>query len=115
MAVRSRLLAIGNQVPHGTAVAVYTVPAGRTAIVRHWSVTNRSSETPIVLFNVRSGTTTATVMRHGALPVGSTMGEPQANLALGPGDKIEITGTAGGAAVNLHWVICGSLLEGEPE
>lgn len=114
MAVRSRLLAAVASIPVGVSTDVYTVPGGRTAIVRHWSVVNQTGETRRVLLSVRTG---GTVVRFASRPVllnDETWQAAVAELVVNPGDSIAAyhsgTGTHGG----LHVVLAGSLLEGAP-
>lgn len=85
MAVRSRLLGIRSQVTSGSAAVLCDTPVGRTAIIRHWSVTNRSGEPLVVTVNVRSGAIAATLRRVAALQADATTQEANANLCLGPG------------------------------
>jgi hypothetical protein len=102
--------------PAGTTTTVaYTVPAGRTAIIRRWSLTNRSSAAREAYIGVRRGGTTVTVQLAASLASDTTMGQPDDNLVLNPGDALVfVSATPSGATGLMHWFASGSLLEGEP-
>lgn len=115
MAVRSRLLLATRVIPGSQNALLYTVPAGRTAVVRHWGVVNRTAGALEVRAFVRSGgvdTTIATVLQ---LAAGATFGEPRANLVLGPGDGFAVWHGGASTLTALHATLMGSLLLGEPQ
>jgi hypothetical protein len=115
MAVRSRLHAMGTT-PAGTTTAVaFTVPAERTAIVRRWSFTNRSSASREMYVGVRRGGSNVTVHLGQSIPPDTTMGFADDNIVLDPGDALVfVSVTPAGATGNMHWYASGSLLEGAP-
>lgn len=115
MPIRSRLLAAVNSVPPGATQDIYVVPGGRTAILRHWSVVNRTGETRRVLVSVRTGGQVVNLAVSPTLANDGVFTQPVAELVLNPGDAFGLfhsgTTTHGG----MHVVLAGALLYGAPE
>jgi hypothetical protein len=115
VAVRSRPFALVQSLTGGAWRDIYQVPAGRTAIIRRWSLVNRSSNPVMAQLGVRSGSTTATIHRSDPLPAAGNAGEPDSNLVLGPGDVLVMWVGMDSATYTVHAYFGGSLLLGAPE
>lgn len=103
MAVRSRR--VNNTVAVGTgATAVYTVPAGRTLIVRNALFVNQSGAAITCAIIVNGNF----IWRSGVAP-DSTTGPPF--MVFNPGDVITVTKTG---ANPCYFTMFGTLLWGEP-
>lgn len=109
MAVRSRRLFGPTSLPTTPGI-LYTVPAGRTAILRSCRLTNRLlTNEPFALFV--NGTLTSTAVFLGTIP-GQTSVEAFDELVLNPGDVLRGSTVLANAGVAIG---SGSLLLGEPE
>lgn len=114
MAVRSRPLAAISTLTNGAFTTLYTVPAGRTAIVRHWSVVNHHTGTLTVRLAVRIAGALVDVYRQASLVSGEAFRGTDWYLALGPGDQLAVFVSGGSGAMTVHVVAAGSLLDGVP-
>lgn len=111
MAVRSRRLFGGQRLTVGAIQTIYTVPSGRTAILRKITLTN-SSDTVAQPVTLRiNGTTGGTLLFEDLVPGQTTV--TLEDVVLNPGDilrgRSNLTGTTG---IDIFGF--GSLLEGEP-
>lgn len=113
MAVRSRLLASVPSLAQNAWTTLYTVPAERTAIVKFIGVSNVSGAARRVDLAVRN---TAGRSRFAVVPAVPSPGDwltPSMELALNPGDALDVwTDSAGNTLVGI--VVAGALLEGAP-
>lgn len=115
MAVRSRLLAAGSSIQALGHRDVYTVPSGRTAVIRFWRATNRAGGALTVVWGVRSGGVNPSFDYASALADGASMGSVSGDLVLGPGESLTLYASgAQGTNPAVHYVVAGSLLEGAP-
>lgn len=114
MAVRSRNLAILASLVANTWTGLYTVPAGRTLIVKQLGVVNLSGATRRVDVRVRRGAVSARVAMVAALAPSSSWRAPVEDLTLDPGDSLELWADDAGTNV-VQVVASGALLLGPPE
>lgn len=114
MPVRTRPFAFVGSLPPGTLTTLYTVPSGRTAIVKHFGATNRTTLARHVRLGVRSATGVVVDMARGVVQPDGSLAVDPCELALGPGDELWalLDNSAAGTAVNVY--AGGSLLEGAP-
>lgn len=115
MPVRSRSVAAVDSINVGSVHFVYTVPAGRTLIVKWWSAYNATGSARSVRLLVRRNGVNVSIARHAALPALATLQLPGEELVANPGDMLGVqlgTETTNGG---LEVYVSGSLLEGEPQ
>lgn len=110
MAVRSRRLWGPTNMGTNATVTLYSVPAGRTAVIRTITVANGSATTAgTIRFGINSSSSTARILEGQAVPLGDTFIWDHW-LALDPGD--DLIGVSVG--VSLRCTGFGALLLGEP-
>lgn len=109
MAVRSRRF-FGPTTLGTVGAALYTCPAGRTAIIRTLSIYNRAGAAVLYLVTL-NGSTSADVVFNGTL-LTQTGHLVHTHIVLNPGDVLRGHATAANAAGVSGF---GSLLFGEPE
>lgn len=106
MAVRTKEL--GNlQGVAGAPVTLYTCPAGKTAIVKEWSVSSNSAHTGQL--TIKRGADIWKVW-SGATGAGGYAAESGRFLVLEPGDLLQATRLSGSAGGD--WWVSGSELDG---
>lgn len=112
MAVRSRGLAHVNGTAGGVATTLFTVPAGRTAIVREIVLRNRGATAATLSVFVRRSSVTISVARRtlASQEVAEITGRA---LVLEPFDDLQVVASAEGTLYSLS--ASGSLLLGAPE
>lgn len=115
MPVRSRLLAVRNDLGTGVETDLYQTPAGRTAVVRGLIVVNHTAGPRVVQVRVRSGAAAAIISPQIALAQGEAWDPGDQELVLGPGDRLTVMAGTTGASGSVHGLVSGSLLEGEPQ
>lgn len=113
MPVRSRPFVGLTSIVGGAMRTIYTVPAGRTAVVRHYTILNLSGAPRTVRLGVRTGGVNIDVYRHEALPAAAALGGDGLDLVLGPGDSL-LAYCDTGVSQPMHIFASGSLLLGEP-
>lgn len=106
MSVKSQRLTVPTSIPPGTTVVVYTVPAGRTAIVRSCFLTNISAvnASPISL--------RVATFDFWQDSVGARSSVQPGYFVLNPGDKLAVVN--GDLAATIRATLYGSLLVGAP-
>lgn len=109
MAVRSRRL-FGPTVITNALAAIYTVPAGRTAIVRTTWIYNQNVATQNVRMTV-NGTAVSDSIGNFEVPAGRGL-QLGVELVLNPGDVLRAVASLNGA---ISVTMVGSLLLGAPE
>lgn len=108
MAVRSRRL-WGSTTTTGTTQAiVYTVPAGRTAIIHSIFLAVRDGTTGDVHLRVNGSGLGQTVWKGSTGPLGAVIMTEE--LILNPGDTLRVFAVT----ADINSLGCGSLLLGEP-
>lgn len=112
MAVRTRVLALATITSGGAVKDVYTVPAGRTAIVKEVSVENATGATAVVQLWVRRSAVQIPFAAQSALAGALATWGPR-EWAFNPGDVLQAF--VPGAVVNCRVYVAGALLLGEPE
>lgn len=115
MPVRSRRLGSIRTVPLSAFTNVFTVAAGRTAIVRRWSIVNRTAAAREVRLGVRSGSQTTEVARAQSLAAFAALTESDTNLILTAGEELVVWNGGPDTDTAVHVHASGSLLEGDPE
>jgi hypothetical protein len=114
MPVRSQLLSLTSSVVVGVTTDVYTVPAGRTAVVRRWSIVNVTGETRRVLVSVRRGATLVRIAAAASLANDGVLAEVDGGLVLNPGDSFAVFHSGTGTHTGLNVALSGSLLDSAP-
>ncbi|HZF59763.1 MAG TPA: hypothetical protein VEZ19_14975 [Rubrobacter sp.] len=116
MAVRSRPFVFYEGAPaSGSYVIPYVVPAGRTALVKHVSWSNRSSAVVDIRLGVRRGTAHCWILASFSLAHGSVARFIDAALVLEGGDALVfIVDRTGGGAAACTYYAAGALLDGLP-
>lgn len=114
MATRSRVLGILRSVPPDTFTDVFVVPAGRVAIVRRWSILNRTSGTRSARLGVRRAGLVTEIARWTAIASFDYRAETDTNLVLDAGDALVVYVGNEVADNAIHCYAGGSLLDGPP-
>lgn len=114
MAVRSRSLGWVRDPGINVQTDLFDVPAGRTAVVRRWSIVNRSTGPIRCVLQVRTSAGVVQVWR-GTVPADSTVAEADTNLVLDAGEALVFFVVAGETSSAVHVFASGSLLLGEGE
>lgn len=113
MAVRSFSLALVSGVPFGGFRTLYTVPAGRTVILKEYGVLNLTGAPVTVVVRVRREGVLVGLALGTDLPHGQALTAVQRDLVLNPGDALEVRCvTTGSGDAGLHVTASGSLLAG---
>lgn len=113
MAVRSRPFVAMATLLGGAQRTIYTVPAERTAVVRHYTIVNLSGDVRTVRIGVRIGGVSVDVFRNNALAASAALGGSGLDLVLGPGDALQAYVDTG-VSQAMHIYAAGSLLDGAP-
>jgi len=117
MAVRSRTFVFYQGSPgNGVTQLLYTVPAGRTAVVRRYSLLCEANGPVAAYLGVRRGSVDMFLDANRTLVPGATLHAATEDLVLNPGDGL-IANVQLGSGTNTTCSIyaAGSLLLGAPE
>ena len=114
MAVRSRRMASGASILRENFVILYTVPAGRTAIIKACVLTNNTATARTTRLLVRTAGIASDVAVAYPLASRAHLALPWQELVLGPGDTLEAWHAAADTSNAMHFYVSGSLLLGAP-
>lgn len=114
MAVRSTTFYVGTiGLPNGDVTSLFTVPTGRTAIVKEFRMMNRSGLTVDSVMGVRRGGSSTWLDVNPSLPSSGILGGSGRYYVLLPGDELVVYAySAGATTVNAALYAAGTLLLG---
>ena len=107
MTVRSKRLFVGASGVAGVSTTLYTVPAGKTTILKDVRLNGRADPSSTFIFFSGSGPF-LTYLATGTLNINATL-SLQGFIVLGPGDRLGVNASIG-SGIGLH--LSGSELDG---
>lgn len=114
MPTRSRTLGLIRAVTLDAWTPVFIVPAGRVAIVRRYSILNRTTSPRALRLGVRRGGQVTEIDRNEATPSFGRLVSDDSNLILDQGDELVVWLSGPTADNAIHCHASGSLLIGPP-
>lgn len=110
--VRSKLLGWSiAQVTNAFSV-IYTCPAGRTAIIKQWSVWNNSDVARTITAAVRTGGVDVRIWLPGLVPVRGGIDRTEQYLVLEPGDSFVVYNGGESTNTSIAVLVAGVELDG---
>lgn len=111
MPVRSHVIAHGTQLVPAGGLTIYTVPEGRTMIVKDVVLTNNTGASSTLTLQFRTANVSVGMLR-GVVADADRLASSGRFIVGGPGDQLKIVSSVSAGTVG--WSVHGSLLLGAP-